>query len=74
MEMQTDNPSLPYTDPTAAPSAGISPESLALSGASDAGDVSRVRAILSSLPDGTALAVPPAQFQAVLGFDLQETT
>lgn len=62
MEMQTDNPSKPYKDPTAAPDAGISPESLALSGASDAGDVSRVRAILSSLPDGTTLNVPPAQF------------
>ncbi|RSL41925.1 hypothetical protein CEP54_015667 [Fusarium duplospermum] len=62
MEMQTDNPSRPYKDPTAAPNSDTSPESLALSGASEAGDVSRVRALLSSLPDGTALAVPPAQF------------
>ncbi|KAL2681122.1 hypothetical protein Neosp_008726 [[Neocosmospora] mangrovei] len=62
MEMKTDNPSLPYKDPTADPNAGISPESLALSGASDAGDVSRVRALLSSLPDGTILSIPPAQY------------
>lgn len=62
MEMKTDNPSLPYKDPTADPNAGISPESLALSGASDAGDVSRVRALLSSLPDGAALPIPPDQY------------
>ncbi|RTE85065.1 hypothetical protein BHE90_000398 [Fusarium euwallaceae] len=62
MRRKKANPGRPYKDPTAAPIAGISPESLALSGASDAGDVSRVRAILSSLPDGAVLSAPPAEF------------
>jgi hypothetical protein len=64
MEMQTDNPRLPYTDPTADPSSGLSPESVALSGASDAGDVSRIRSILSSLPPETSLPIPATQFLA----------
>lgn len=60
--METDNPSLPYTDPTATPAAGLPPERLALSGASGAGDVSRVRAIISSLPDGINLPMPASQY------------
>lgn len=63
MEMQTDNPR-GYRDPTAMPNSGLSPESLALSGAQDAGDVSRVRSILSSLPRGTSLPISPEQFLA----------
>ncbi|GAP89549.2 hypothetical protein SAMD00023353_3800680 [Rosellinia necatrix] len=62
MEMQTDNPRLPYTDPVAAGGASVSAESLALHGASGAGDVSRVRALLSSLPAGVSLPVPAAQY------------
>ncbi|KAI1074116.1 ankyrin [Whalleya microplaca] len=62
MEMQTDNPSLPYNDPIATPDAGISPEILALSAASDAGHVSRVGSILSSLPEGTVLPIPAEQY------------
>ena len=79
MEMQTNNPSLPYTDPTATPNVGLSPESLALSGASNAGDVSRVRSILSSLPDKTTLPCPPAEFLSRARFrsatnDLQDAS
>lgn len=62
MERETDNSRLPYADPTATPSAGLSPQSLALAGASNAGDVSRVRAIISSLPDGIDLPIPAAQY------------
>lgn len=64
MEMQTDNPGRPYRDPTATPDSGLSPEVLALAGAQNAGDVSRVRSILSSLPPGTSLHMPPEQFLA----------
>ncbi|KAI0195868.1 ankyrin repeat-containing domain protein [Astrocystis sublimbata] len=62
MEMQTDNPRTPYTDPVAAPGSDISAESLALNGAANAGDVSRVRALLSSLADEVHLPIPSAQY------------
>lgn len=62
MEMQTDNPTLPYSDPTATPDAGVSSEALALSGATSAGDVSRVRQILSALNGEIELPSSPAEY------------
>ncbi|TRX93393.1 hypothetical protein FHL15_005668 [Xylaria flabelliformis] len=79
MEMQTDNPRIPYTDPVATPGSGVSLESLALHGASSAGDVSRVRALLSSLPDGVSLPIPATQYLSQARFrsatnDLQDAS
>ncbi|KAI1756050.1 ankyrin [Xylaria castorea] len=77
--MQTDNPRIPYTDPVATPGSGVSLKSLALHGASSAGDVSRVRELLSSLPDGASLPIPAAQYLSQARFrsatnDLQDAS
>lgn len=79
MELQTNNPRIPYTDPVATPGSGVSPESLALHGATSAGDVSRVRTLLSSLPDGLRLPTSAAEYISQARFrsatnDLQDAS
>jgi hypothetical protein len=64
MRMQTNNRYVGYKDPTAFPNSGISPESLALSGASEGGDVSRVQSILDELPAEFPLTQPSEKYIA----------